>query len=242
MNILVLGAGEHIGDASGGSYPVFLSEIDGELLLERQVKQLSSVGKANYIFAVRGEDIASHHIDNILKLLDENCRIINVRKQTQGAACTALLAIDHINNEDELIITNATDHLDVQIDAVIAGFRDKGADAGVIVFESLHPRYSFVRVNAQGEVTEASEKRPISRFATAGFYWYRRGADFIAGARGMLSKDAHVNGDFFICPVFNELILHGKKIVTHNIHASRYFPLKSTDQLSSFILQRGDRS
>ena len=52
-------------------------------------------------------------------------------------------------------------------------------DGGVIVFDSVHPRWSFVRVDKAGFVIETAEKRPISRLATAGFYYFRRGADFV---------------------------------------------------------------
>ena len=35
-------------------------------------------------------------------------------------------------------------------------------DAGVITFESVHPRWSYVRLDSENRVTETAEKRPIS--------------------------------------------------------------------------------
>ncbi len=45
----------------------------------------------------------------------------------------------------------------------------------MVTFESLHPRWSFVRRGGNGLVSEAAEKRVISRDAIAGFYYYRTG-------------------------------------------------------------------
>ena len=63
----------------------------------------------------------------------------------------------------------------------------------MVTFRSLHPRYSYMLVDDNGLIVEAAEKRPISRHATAGFYWYRRGADFVQSAQDMIRKDAHVD-------------------------------------------------
>jgi len=56
----------------------------------------------------------------------------------------------------------------------IAAFRRQELDAGTIVFDSVHPRWSFVKTNEKGLVIEAAEKRPPSRNATAGFYHFNK--------------------------------------------------------------------
>lgn len=50
-------------------------------------------------------------------------------------------------------------------------------------------------------MVEAAAQRPISREATAGVYWFRRGGDFLDGAMAMIRKDAAVDGRFYVCPV-----------------------------------------
>ena len=55
-----------------------------------------------------------------------------------------------------------------------------------------------------------AEKQPISRNATAGLYYFRRGVDFVRGAERMLFKNASFSGEFYVAPVYNELILAGK--------------------------------
>jgi hypothetical protein len=79
------------------------------------------------------------------------------------------------------------------------------------------PKWSFVRIDEQGHVTEVVEKKVISNEATVGIYNFRRGADFVAAAEKMIEKGARVNGEFYVAPVYNELISRGEAIGYFNI-------------------------
>lgn len=242
MNILILAAGGDVANPEAAAgYPIWLSEVDGQLLLERQVKALRLEEGSKFIFAFRGADIDAQHVDDIAKQITPDPAIIEVRRRTAGAACTALLAISHIDPDQELIIVSATDHIEVDYDAVIADFRARGADAGILTFDALHPRYSFVTTDPDGWVLEAAEKRPISRQANAGFYWYARAADFIESVQRMILKDAHLNGVFYISPSLNELVLVNKRIAATTIDPRLYHPLKDQRQVLSLDSQNDGR-
>ena len=230
MNILILAAGERPVQAAS-AYPIWLSELDGSLLIERQIEAFKRAGGTSFIFAFRQADAESHHLDAIVTQLAPRATVISIRRDTAGAACTALLAIGHIAPDQELVVASATDHIDADYVAILEDYRAKGADAGIMTFDSLHPRYSFVKTDAEGLVVEAAEKRPISRQANSGFYWFARGQDFIDAVKEMILKDAHVNGVFYISPSLNEMVLKGLKIVTHPLDAAQYHPLKDQRQI-----------
>ena len=85
---------------------------------------------------------------------------------------------------------------------------------------------------------EAAEKRPISRNAIAGFYYFRRGRDFVEAAMSSIYKDSNVGGQYFIAPTLNEMILIQKKIVSFTIESQNYYPLlsqKKIDQCEEFL-------
>ena len=52
---------------------------------------------------------------------------------------------------------------------------------------------------------------------TAGVYYFRRGQDFVSGAKAMIKKKITTNGIYFVCPVYNELINRGLKIRKYDI-------------------------
>jgi hypothetical protein len=233
MNVLILAAGEPADPAAGDPYPIWLSELDDGLVLERQVKQLKIVRKARFVFAFRREDVEAYHLGDIVEQIAPGSAVVPIR-QTQGAACTALMTLGEMDLEAELIVASATDHIDVDYAKVIEDFRARGADAGVMTFESLHPRYSYVRTGGDGWVEEAAEKRPISRSANAGFFWFRHAGTFFRALQQMILKDAHVNERFFISPALNELILEQKKIATWPLGPNQYHPLKAVSHVEAY--------
>ncbi len=232
MKVLILGAGPAGFD--NHDYPIWLTEHAGELLVERVARTCRTIGPAELIFAVREQDIRRHHINNVVGLAVPGAHVVQVRGNTAGAACTALLAIAHIDADDELLILNANEFIDEDYGVILRGFRERGLDGGVAVFPSLHPRYSYVRLDENELVIEAAEKKPISREATVGFYWYRHGRAFIQAAQRMIRKDAQVEGVFYICPAFNEMVLDQARIGIHRLPADHYHPVKSARQVEQY--------
>jgi len=200
-----------------------LIELEGRPLLQHVHERLRNLPDAEFVFIIRKEDAARHHLAEVLKLLVPDCRIVHTENQTAGAACTVLLAIEHIEASGELVVANGDQVILADLGAAIADFRARTLDGGTIVFDSIHPRWSYVRVNDEGIVDEAAEKRPISRNATAGFYYYRKGGDFTKSATEMIRKDANVNGQYYVCPAFNEMILRQQRIGVSRIQRDDYF-------------------
>ncbi len=228
MNLLILMAGssDQFREA-GHAFPKNLIEITGRPVIQHVIENLRPLLEAGdrLILVLRREEIAGNHTDMVARLLAPGVSICEVPAKTAGAACSALLAIDQIDNDDALVIANGDQILRADLPAALAGFRQRKLDAGVIVFDDVHPRWSFVRCNAEGLVVEAAEKRPISRLATAGFYYFARGRDFVRAASRMILKDAQVDGAFYVCPAFNELLLENARIGVHPIPRAAYFSL-----------------
>lgn len=231
MKVLILAAGPIPTDAPARSYPVALTEHDGHPLIELIMAKCSALPGAQIIVAVDETEGAHSHLDEVVRLIDPTTTTLRVRHPTRGAACTALLAIDQINGADELLILNANELLEADFDRIVEGFRASTAAAGVVTFPAIHPRYSYVRIDDSGLVIEAAEKRPISRTATAGFYWFRHGTDFVAGAQRMIEKGDSVDGVFYVCPVLNQLILRDVAVAAHEVAAEAYHPLKDDRQI-----------
>ncbi len=211
-----------------------LIEINGKAIIQHIYENLLSLKPEQFIFVIRKEDHAQHHLSDVLGLLAPGCRVIVAEGNTAGAACTALLAVEAIGADEELVIANADQIIRADLFAIIQGFRQRGLDGGTIAFDSIHPRWSYVRVNEAGLVTEAAEKRPISRHATAGFYYFRKGGDFATAAMGMIRKAAHVNNVYYVCPTFNEMILRQAKIGVHEIRPEQYFSLATPQDVQRY--------
>ena len=237
MKILALMAGGS--DAfreAGYLYPKNLVEIQGLPLVQQFIRSLDGLMQPDgkLICMVREDENRQYHTGEVITLLAPNAVTLNVSEQTAGAACTALLAVEHINDDEPLLVLNGDQILTANVAAIIGDFQARNLDGGIVVFEAVHPRWSYVKTNADGLVTETAEKRPISNLATAGMYFFAKGSDFVRGAMDMIRKDANVGGHFYVCPVYNELILQQKKIGVGKIDRSAYFSLANPQGVQEY--------
>lgn len=238
LNVLVLMAGGSDSFREAGFLlPKNLIEVQGAPVIQKITENLQSLGSrfdAKLHFLVNREECARYHTHLIIKLLAPEAVIIETSGPTAGAACTAMLGIEYIDNDTPLVVVNGDDLLLVDLGEIIARFHSQGLDGGMPVFESVHPRWSYVKVNGEGHVVEAAEKMPISNLATAGMYYFGKGSDMVIAVCEMIRKEASVHGQYYVCPSYNELILLQRKIGVAKVPRDRYFSLKNPQGLDEY--------
>ncbi len=219
MKILIPMAGEGSRFAKEGyTFPKPLIDVRGKPMIQKVVENLDFASQ--YIFLVRKKHIEKYEgmIDTLHRITNNSCKIVEVEGLTEGAACTALLAREHIDCDDDLLIANSDQFIEYQRENFISLKNMTDSDAIVWTFNAVHPKWSFVKTNARGFITEVAEKRPISNIATCGIYWYRKGSDFVKYADQMIKKDIRVRNEFYIAPVYNELIGDNKSLIPFYVH------------------------
>lgn len=219
---------------SNTDYMLSLYEIERKTIFQYCYDFLKPIENAEFIVVLRKQDIKKYHFDQIVKLLIPDAKIVVAEGDTKGSVCSCLLAIDYIKDDEPLVISSSNQLFLANANDVINHFIEKDYDGGIVTFEDIHPKFSFVKLDENGLVIEAAEKRPISKHATAGFYYFKKGSDFIESAIGMLSKDASVNGLFYLCPVYNEMILKQKRIGVYPINRDDYFLLKTEGGIEAY--------
>ncbi|AXX91788.1 nucleotidyltransferase [Malaciobacter molluscorum LMG 25693] len=235
INILIPLAGKnHFFPELEYPFPKPLIEFNGKTMIEHIIDNFSSLKEEKqFIFIVNRDDCKKYHLDNVLNILTNNtCKIIKLEKETKGAACSVMMAVEYIDNDTSLIISNADQLFDISLNEVINKFNN--TDAGVITFESIHPRWSYVRINNEYKVIETAEKRPISKLAIAGFYYFKKGKNFIRAASKMIKKDASVNGLYYLAPCLNELILENKTINIFKIENNKYHTFYTPQKIKEY--------
>ncbi len=124
--------------------------------------------EANYIFIVQQEHYKRYNLESVLNLIAPGCRIVQIDGLTEGAACTALLAREYIDNQSPLIIANSDQIVEWNSSEFLYSLQHQDLDGGLATFNSTHPKWSYAKVDSNGLVTEVAEKRPISDLATVG--------------------------------------------------------------------------
>ena len=214
MKILIPMAGEGSRFAKEGyTFPKPLIDVDGKPMIQKVIENLNFT--AEFIFLVRKEHLHKYEGLSVTlhRITGGRVTIVEVDGLTEGAACTALLAKEYINNDDDLLIANSDQIIEYRPENFLTMKNMTTADGIVFTFNAVHPKWSFAKVNDKGFVTEVAEKIPISNIATCGIYWYRRGKDFVDAAESMFAKNIRVNNEFYIAPVYNEMIGSGQTVI-----------------------------
>lgn len=234
MNILIpmAGAGSRFAE-QGYTFPKPLIEVGNKPMIQVVVDNLNI--EANYIFIVQKEHYEKYNLETVLNMVAPGCTIVQTEGITQGAACTTLLAKEYINNEEPLIIANSDQFVEWNSNEVLYAFTTEGVDGGILCFNSTHPKWSYARLDDSGFVCEVREKQPISTNATVGIYYWSRGSVYVASAERMIEKDIRTNNEFYVCPVFNELILDGGKVRVKTIDESGMWGLGTPEDLTHFL-------
>ena len=232
LNILIpmAGAGSRF-EKAGYTFPKPLIDVNGKPMIQVVVENLNI--EANYIYIVQKKHRERYNLDSLLKLLTPNCTIIEVDGITEGAACTTLLAKELINNENPLFFANSDQYIEWNSNEFMYKMNETDADAGIVTFKAVHPKWSFAKIDENGFVIKVAEKNPISDIATVGFYYWKHGHDYVKYAEQMIEKNARVNNEFYVCPVFNEAIDDGKKIRSFNI--DKMWGLGTPEDLKNFL-------
>jgi NDP-sugar pyrophosphorylase family protein len=232
MKILIpmAGRGKRF-ETAGYSFPKPLIDIDGKTMIQVIIENLNF--PAEHIFICQKEHYEKYALKDLLELISPNCDIIQVDEVTDGAARTALLAKELINNDEELIIANSDQWVNWNNQHFLSFMRNNNADGGIVTFIATHPKWSFAKVNDEGEVTLIAEKKPISNIATVGIYYFKKGRYFVESAEQMIKKNIRTNDEFYIAPSYNEMIENNKKILHYPIAEMR--GLGTPEDLSRFL-------
>jgi HAD superfamily hydrolase (TIGR01509 family) len=231
MNVLIpmAGAGSRF-EKAGYTFPKPLIDVNGKPMIQVVVDNLNI--DAKHIFIVQKSHYEQYNLKNVLSSIVKNCDIIQVDGVTEGAACTTLLAKELINNDEPLLMANSDQFIEWDSNKFMYSMIADTIDAGILTFESTHPKWSYAKLNDDGFVSEVAEKNPISKHATVGVYYWNKGSDYVKYAEQMINKNTRVNNEFYVCPVFNEAVEDGKRIKTYDI--DKMWGLGTPEDLETF--------
>ena len=224
------GAGSRF-EKAGYTFPKPLIEVNGKPMIQLVVENLNI--DAQHIFIVQKEHYEKYNLQYLLNLISPNNVIIPVEGITEGAACTTLLAKEFIDNDQPLLTANSDQFVEWDSNEFLYSMQADEVDGGILTFNSVHPKWSFAKTDEDGFVTEVAEKKPISNNATVGIYYWSKGSDYVKFAEQMIKKDNRVNGEFYVCPVYNEAIEDEKKIKT--FHVEKMWGLGTPEDLKVFV-------
>jgi len=202
---------------AGYEQPKPLIPVHGAPMIAAVVRNVRPRCAHRFIFVALAEHLERDGMREALIAAAPGCVIVPVEHVTEGAACTVLLAKQHIDTDDALMLANSDQWVDIEIDDYLASMDRQRADGLIMTMQADDPKWSFVGLDRKRLVTRVVEKEVISNEATVGIYNFRRGCDFVRAAEQMIARNVRVNNEFYVAPVYNQLIEEGARIAIYNV-------------------------
>ena len=218
LNIVIpmAGAGSRFA-REGYALPKPLIPVNGRPMLQWVICNLRPAQTHRFVFICQRRHAVDFNLHAVLGEWAPGCAVVLIDGLTQGAACTVLAARELIDSRLPLMIANSDQYVDADIDAYLAAAAAPGVDGLIMTMHADDPKWSYVGRDAAGRVNRVVEKQVISNDATVGLYNFRRGRDFVTAAAEMIARDEHVNGEFYVAPVYNRLLARGQRVKTFDI-------------------------
>jgi NDP-sugar pyrophosphorylase family protein len=228
------GRGSRFAEA-GFEKPKPMIEINGVPMIRLVIENLRPSRPHRFVFICQRAHMESFGLSRRLASWAPGCEIVALDGVTEGAACTVLTARDTFQ-DGALMIANSDQYIDFSIDDYL-DVQDLGYDGLIMTMTANDPKWSFVGLDSAGLVRTVVEKRVISSEATVGIYNFARGRDFVRAAERMIAADLRVNGEFYVAPVYNDLIAEGARVAIHNIGSDLQgmYGLGTPADLASFL-------
>jgi dTDP-glucose pyrophosphorylase len=214
MNFIIpmAGAGSRFKNA-GFKKPKMLLEAHGKTLLEWSVDSLPLELCTNLVFIGLKEHKEKYNLETFIKnkYVKYNLKFLWLDNITRGQAETVYKAKNLIYFDTDLVIFNIDTFF---ISNTLKRNLLKNNIDGVLgAFENEEDRFSYAKLNNKGYVTETAEKVVISNYALTGFYHFKYPKDFFDICQKHIENNILYKNEFYIAPMYNELIKKGKKFV-----------------------------
>ena len=182
-------------------------DVNGKPMIHRVIENLGMEFDKEYMFILicLQEDFDKYDI-----IGHDNWEVICLPELTEGAAQTLLASKPYIDNDTPMMSMNSDQLVEWDNEKMFREF-DKH-DGGIPCFYGEGNAWSYAGVDEDGFVTEVVEKKQVSDYATAGYYYWSKGSDFVKYAEQMIEDNSRTNGEFYVAPVYNWAIKDGKKI------------------------------
>ena len=212
-------------------------DVEGKPMIQRVIENLNFELNPEFktIILCQKSDYERYNFSIFQEIIGHNnIEIIQIDGITEGAACTLLLAEEFIDNDIPMLSFNTDQMIDYEVKETFDIMRK--ADGGIPCFWGDSTDWSYAKIDKDGYVTEVAEKKVISNNATAGYYYWSKGSDFVKYAKQMIAANDRVNNEFYVAPVYNYAIKDGKKIRITQV--DKVYELGTPEYLENYLKRK----
>ena len=225
---------------AGFTKPKYMLDIDGASVFAKSVLSFKKYfDDEQFVFVIRDIFNTADFVEQELKDLGvKNYKIISLSHETKGQAETVYLATKNEHSDCQIIIFN--------IDTFRNNYEKPDfihqCDGYLEVFSAPGDHWSFVLPQDNENVLKTTEKDRVSDLCSDGLYYFKRKSDFEKAYLTAVQKSDTVKGEFYIAPLYNNMIANGKNVKFHKIELSEIEFCGTPDEYNQLIAHYKEKS
>ena len=209
-------------------------DVNGKPMIHRVIRNLGMEFDKEYMFILicLKEDFDKYDFTEFEKVIGHNSYdVVILDDVTEGAAQTVLTAKHLINDDTPLMTMNSDQLVDWDVEKLFEMCEQ--FDGVIPCFYGEGNAWSYARTLDNGYVQEVAEKKQISNYATAGYYYWKKGSDFVKYAEQMIEDNSRTNGEFYVAPVYNWAVKDGKRVGVFMV--DKLYSLGTPEDLQEYL-------
>jgi len=235
MNIIIPlgGLGERF-KKDGYSSPKPLINIFGKPMIFYVIDNLF-LKKEDNLIVIYNKELNNYEFDKILKNKYNNIILIELNKQTEGAAETILIGLNNIgknilNNKCLLFDCDTFYHKNI-----IETYRNQNENA-IFCFKDIQdkPIFSYVTFNEQNIIIDIKEKNKISDYANTGCYCFKNGTILKQYCETIINKNIREKNEFYTSCVIKAMMQEQHIFIANIINYSDFSCVGTPMQLKIY--------
>lgn len=201
----IAGRGRRFVEAGYPPKPLLL--VHGTPLIEAVVKAVRPRVAHHFIFIALRDHLDALDLRRILRRIAPGCTVVPVDRASDSVVRTVLMARRHVSTADPLLLADAGQWVDAEVQPLIDSLNRDRSDGVVMTVRGClfaRPTVSLTPDGVVAAVTDSATGGDV----VAGIYVFRHGRDFVSAADRMIAKARRVTTEFHVASVCQEL-LHG---------------------------------
>ena len=219
---------------AGYTKPKYQLDLSGETVFSWSVRSFERYFKTDkFVFIYRDVYETKNFLEEeIAKLGISDYELVCLPAETLGQADTVYQGIVNINGDESLYIFNIDSRI---IDFVKPKWADE-CDGYLEVFKGEGDHWSFAEPDGNtNKVLRTTEKERISELCSDGLYYFKHKSIFESLFLDTKFKGNTTKNEYYIAPLYNELISQGGKVFYDLIPADKILFCGTPDEYLALL-------
>lgn len=219
---------------AGYTKPKYQLDLSGETVFSWSVRSFERYFKTDkFVFIYRDVYETKNFLEEeIAKLGISDYELVCLPAETLGQADTVYQGIVNINADESIYIFNIDSRI---IDFVKPEWADE-CDGYLEVFKGEGDHWSFAEPDGNtSKVLRTTEKERISELCSDGLYYFKNKSIFESLFLDAKLKGNTTKNEYYIAPLYNELIFQGKSVFYDLISADKILFCGTPDEYLALL-------